>query len=342
MSLLVVKTLLLKELCLPSKCSSGKLSMKRWISSFCSSSSDSSMMLSLDDYFWFFSSFFPNLFSSVFSSRYLSLQLPSWLLVFVDFLDGLGEAVLFGFGELGVRLLELELENVVRNLLKVFLHLGVVFRGNWEDIGKDTGLDLSHLGSAVPGPDQLVHSPQLFPHRGVEVVLDGVVGPIVQPLGYFLPLIPQLLVGLKEDCLLLLCPGVLVDFWVQVVVPATLINSHRYRHCLPERCYSAYMSYICLLISVHRWVPYFFTRFLIALSSYRYEAFTSSDHDFRLSFMNDNKIMMYKINSAIKFHILLCHLLHDPWTLLYPFRQGILKDRSFRFKILFFLLFFPP
>lgn len=55
---------------------------------------------------------------------------------------------------------------------------------------------------------------------GVPVVLDGVVGPSREDLGDLGPLVAVHAVGAHEDVLLRLRPRVLLDRWVQLVVPS--------------------------------------------------------------------------------------------------------------------------
>ena len=57
-------------------------------------------------------------------------------------------------------------------------------------------------------------------HPAVKVPVSKEVLPARQQLGNLSPAIPQDLVGLKDDAILLLCPRGLLHLGVQVVVPA--------------------------------------------------------------------------------------------------------------------------
>ena len=61
---------------------------------------------------------------------------------------------------------------------------------------------------------------------GVEVVLDAVVRAPRQFLRNVSPLVPQLLVEIKNFLFFLSIDRIFIDIWVQVIVPSTKVRSY--------------------------------------------------------------------------------------------------------------------
>lgn len=121
----------------------------------------------------------------------------------------------------------------------------------------------------------------------VEVVLDTVVAAPRQLLCDFSPLVAHLLVQVKDDPLFIDTDRVLHNLRVQVVMPsitfrrggsnslffslsqlAKLDATYLSRHCLPVREPILYLSFRRLATKVHLFVPYSFTSYTMASSSY--------------------------------------------------------------------------
>lgn len=102
---------------------------------------------------------------------------------------------------------------------------------------------------------------RLFLHRRVPVIFNGVIGPAPQIFGHFRPFVTHDPMTEKEYPFLRVSPFLLIDIWIQVIVPsfptlfadATCVNLSR-----PGRCSA---------IVVHFWAPYLWTN-LMRYSSY--------------------------------------------------------------------------
>lgn len=76
------------------------------------------------------------------------------------------------------------------------------------------------------------------------MVLDVIIGAPWELLCNLGPFVAVDLMRLEHRLLLLLRPRVLVDLWVEVVVPAELIKGYRSLHCLPVRVSMPYFDTI--------------------------------------------------------------------------------------------------
>lgn len=99
------------------------------------------------------------------------------------------------------------------------------------------------------------------------MILDVIVRPSREEPCDLGPFIAVLLVGFKHGLFFLLGPGLFVDVWIEMVVPAVWGRSYRSRHCLPVRFSMPYFEDIFSLISAQLRVPCFLTSAMMALSS---------------------------------------------------------------------------
>lgn len=80
---------------------------------------------------------------------------------------------------------------------------------------------------------QFADAPQAPPNSRVEVVLDGVVRASAQQLRDLLPLTADAPMRLEQHFIVLVTPGPIVDFRVEMVVPPESQRKYLSRHCLP-------------------------------------------------------------------------------------------------------------
>lgn len=83
-------------------------------------------------------------------------------------------------------------------------------------------LDNPNLFSTVPHTQDLIHPSQTPPQHRIKMILNIIIRPPLEQFRDLRPSITIFLVGFEHYFLLFGCPGLLVDFWVQVVVPSKI------------------------------------------------------------------------------------------------------------------------